>query len=241
MNPNFRLLMDLLGEIIAYGGGVVAISYLTFQWLGKAWIENKFSERLDILRHQQALEVQRLRVEIDSMLSGTLKLQEREFSVLPEAWEKLYEAHLLVSMLVSPLQQYADVDKMSPTQLEEFLSNTDFLKSEITEILNSHNKGNRYQETIFWSRLNKARKSFGDFQSYVARNGIFLPSELEERFKKISDMLWSAVVSKKVGHQAQDWEMQAQGWDKVREEVEPLYLDIKSYIHERLQSHSRKG
>ncbi len=232
--------MEFLFEIFAYGGGSAAVSYLVFQWLGKTWIENKFNERLEALRHQQALEVQRLRVEIDSMLSGALKLQEREFTVLPEAWEKLDEAHLLVSNLVAPLQQYADVENMSRDRLEEFLLGTDFLKVDINEILNAPNKGKRYQEILFWNRLNKARKAFAEFQGYVARNGIFLPSELEEKFKKISSILWSAVVSKEVGHQAQDWKMQAEGWDKVREEVDPLYLDIKIYIHQRLQSHSRK-
>lgn len=216
------------------------MSYLLFQWLGKTWIENKFNERLEALRHQQALEVQRLRVEIDTMLSGTLKLQEREFTVLPEAWEKLDEVHLLVGGLVSPLQQYADVENMSADRLQEFLSNSDFLKSDINEILNAPNKGKQYQETLFWIRLGKAKKAFSEFHGYVARKGIFLPYELEEKFKKISDMLWSAVVSKEVGHQAKDWKMQSAGWDKVKEEVEPLYLEIKTYIHERLQSHSRK-
>jgi len=71
-----------LGEVIAYGGGAAAIAYILFQYLGKKWIENKFAERLDQLKHQHALGLQRLRVEIDSMLSGTLKLQEREFQFL---------------------------------------------------------------------------------------------------------------------------------------------------------------
>lgn len=231
--------MEFLFEIIAYGGGSAAVSYLLFQWLGKTWIENKFKERLDQLRHQQSLELQRLRVEIDAMLSGALKLQEKEFIVLPEAWAKLDEAHVMVTSLVSPLQQYADIDNMSPARLEEFLASTDFSNSDKDEILNAHSKGKQYQEVLFWSRLNKVRKSFGDLQNYVARNGIFLPSELEEKFRRISDMLWSAVVSKEVGHQAQDWKMQREGWDKVSKEAEPLYLDIKSHIHERLQSHSR--
>lgn len=232
--------MNFLFEIIAYGGGSAAVAYLLFQWLGKTWIENKFNERLEALRHQQALEVQRLRVEIDTMLSGTLKLQEREFTVLPEAWEKLDEVHLLVSGLVAPLQQYADVENMSADRLQEFLSKSDFLISDINEILNASNKGKQYQEILFWNRLSKAKKAFSEFHGYVARKGIFLPYELEEKFKKISDMLWSAVVSKEVGYQAKDWKMQSEGWDKVKENVEPLYLEIKTYIHERLQSHSRK-
>jgi hypothetical protein len=103
----FEIVALFLAKILAYGGGAAAVSYLLFQWLGKKWIENKFSERLEQLRHQQALELQRLRVEIDAMLSGALKLQEKEFSVLPEAWEKLNDAHGLVSWLVSPVQQFA--------------------------------------------------------------------------------------------------------------------------------------
>ena len=70
--------LKFLGEVLIYGGTAAAIAYLLFQYLGKTWIENKFAQRLDQLRHQQALELQRLRVEIDSLLSGVLKLQEKD-------------------------------------------------------------------------------------------------------------------------------------------------------------------
>lgn len=227
-------------QMIAYGGGSAAIAYLLFQWLGKTWIENKFAQRLDQLRHQQALEIQRLRVEIDAMLSGALKLQEKEFSVLPEAWAKLDEAHGLVSWLVAPFQQYADVNRMTSQQLEEFLGATDFTDSQKEEVCISHDKGKTYQDILFWHRLQKVKNSFAELQTYVARNGIFLPPDIESKFKKIAEMLWSAVISKEVGHEAKDWKMQREGWDKIKEEAEPLYLDIKKHIQERLQSHARK-
>src|SRR5215510_4277659 len=102
--------LRFFAQMLVSAGGAAAVAYLLFQWLGKKWIENKFAQRLDQLRHQQALELQRLRVEIDAMLSGALKLQEKEFSVLPEAWAKLHEAHGLVSWIVSPMQEYPDVD-----------------------------------------------------------------------------------------------------------------------------------
>jgi hypothetical protein len=110
---------SFLGQVISVGGGAAVISYLLFQFLGKSWIENKFAQRLDQLKHEQALELQRLRVEIDSLLSGALKLQEREFLVLPEAWVKLDEAHNLVSWLAAPFQQYPDLDRMTQAQLED--------------------------------------------------------------------------------------------------------------------------
>lgn len=233
-------LLKFFGQMLAYGGSSAVVAYLLFQYLGKTWIENKFAQRLDQLRHQQALELQKLRVEIDALLSGALKLQEKEFSVLPEAWVKLDEAHSLVASLVSPMQQYANVDHMNEEQLEEFLAGTEFSESQKDEVRNSREKGNSYREIIFWHRLHKVKQAFGDLQSFVARNGIFLPPELEEKFSRMSERLWFAVVSKEVGHEAKDWKMQNEGWKKIKEETEPLYKAIKSDIQGRLRSHGRK-
>lgn len=232
--------LKFLGQMLAYGGGSAVVAYLLFQYFGKTWIENKFAQRLDQLRHQQALELQKLRVEIDALLSGALKLQEKEFSVLPEAWSKLDEAHGLVAWLVSPMQQYANVDSMNSVQLEEFLAGTEFTESQKDEVRNSRERRQTYQEIVFWYRLHKVKQAFGELQSYVARNGIFLTPELEEKFSKMSETLWSAVVSKEVGHEARDWEMQNEGWKKIKEETEPLYKSIKRDIQSRLQSHGRK-
>ena len=51
---------NFLIKLLAYGGGSAAIAYLLFQHLGKSWLDNKFAQRLDELRHQQNIEVQRL-------------------------------------------------------------------------------------------------------------------------------------------------------------------------------------
>jgi hypothetical protein len=233
-------IFKFIGQMIAYAGGAATIAYLLFQYLGKAWIENKFSERLEQMRHDQALELQRLKVEIDSLLSGAIKLQEREFEVLPAAWEKLDVAHGQISWLVSPMQTYANVDRMNSIQLDEFLEGTEFTASQKDEIKNSRNKGDSYRDILFWYRLRKVQNSFGDLQKYVVRNGIFFEPELKEKLSKVADSLWSALVDKEVGHEAKDWKMQNEGWKKLKEETEPLYKEIEEYIHQRLQSHGRK-
>jgi hypothetical protein len=138
------------------------------------------------------------------------------------------------------MQQYANVDRMNAEQLEEFLGGTEFTDSQKNEVRNARDKGRAYQDIVFWHRLHKVKKAFGELQTFVARNGIFLPPELEERFSKISEMLWSAVISKEVGHEAKDWKMQHEGWTKIKEETEPLYKEIKAEIQARLQSHARK-
>jgi hypothetical protein len=234
----FEIVALFLAKILAYGGGAAAVSYLLFQWLGKKWIENKFSERLEQLRHQQALELQRLRVEIDAMLSGALKLQEKEFSVLPEAWEKLNDAHGLVSWLVSPVQQFANVDRMTHQQLEEFLVSTELTKSQQDEVREAQDKGRRYQEIFFWHKLHKVKNAIAELQGFIAKNGIFLSFEIESKFSAISNKLWEATTSKQVGHEAEDWKMQRDGWDKIKNEAEPLYEEIKLAIQSRLKSHA---
>ncbi|MCQ4305223.1 MULTISPECIES: hypothetical protein [Stutzerimonas stutzeri group] len=232
--------LKFLGEMIAYGGGGAVVAYLTFQFLGKSWIENKFTQRLDYLKHQQALELQRLRVEIDALLSGAIKLQEREFQVLPKAWQKLDEAYGLISSLVHPMQEYPDVDRMSEAQLEEFLASTIFTESQKHEIQSSRNKLETYKDIVFWHRYRKVKSAFSELQSFVARNGIFFTPELKEQFTRISEMLWSALVSKEVGHEASDHKMQREGWQKIKDDAEPLYKKIEGAIQARLQSHGRK-
>jgi hypothetical protein len=225
--------LRILGEIVAYGGGSAAIAYLLFQWLGKTWIEDKFSQRLEQLRHEQALEIQKLRVEVESLLSGAIKLQEREFEVLPKAWEKLDEAHSKVSWLVAPYQTYADVNRMTDDELEEFLESTAFSEYQKKEIMVSRDRAETYRHLVFIYRAQEVKSTFGDLQAYVARNGIFMDEELKEKMATIADSLWTAIVSKETGHEVKDWEMQRESWDKVKEETEPLYKEIELHIQSR--------
>lgn len=229
-----------IGEAITYGGGAAAIAYLLFQYLGRSWIENKFSERLDQLKHEHDLELQRLRIEIDSILSGTLKLQEKEFQFLPEAWQKLDEAHGLVSWLVSPLQEYPSLDQMESVQLEEFLDNTEFTASQKNELRQSNSKIKTYQEIEFWYRLSKVKSSVKELRDFIARNGIFFPSEIKNQFSEITEILWQAISSKQTGYEVADYKMQNDGWRTIRNQAEPLYKSIEKNIQLRLQNHGKR-
>ena len=233
-------LMKFLFELLAYGGGSAAIAYLLFQHLGKGWIENKFAQKLEQLKHQQALEVQRLRVEIDSMLSGAIKLQDREFDVLPKAWQMLDEAHGLVSWLVAPMQSYPDLDRMDSQELSEFFATSELAESKRQRIACASKKTDTYIDIIFWQRLNKVHSSIGQLRDFVAASGIFLPPELKEKFVKVVELLWSALTAKRVGVEAKDYKLQTQGWEKIKSEVEPLYKAIEAAIQSRLQSHAKR-
>jgi hypothetical protein len=239
--PTFEPIFKFILEILAYSGGAAVVAYFLFKFLGKTWIENKFEKNLELYRHLQAIEIQRLRVEIDSMLSGALKLQDREFHVLPKAWEKLDEAYGRVSSLVSPMQSYPDLNRMNDLELSEFFQQSELAESQKKKIEESHDKTKAYIDIIFWHRLNKVRFAIGELRDFTARNNIFLTVELKQKFKSATDLLWSALVSKKVGVEAKDHKMQTQGWEQIKTEVEPLYRSIESEIQKRLLSHGRKA
>ena len=218
---------SFIGTIVATGGGAAVVAYFIFQWLGKNWIENKFKQRLEEHRHQQALEIQRLRVEIDSMLSGSIKLQEFEFQTLPEAWKLLNDARGNVNDLMSPLQQYPDLSKMNNEEIQDILRSSNLLESQKKKIIKSEDKMKTYMEVIFWKKLSTARNSCAEFHKYIEKMGIFIPNELKNNLTEASKIMWSSLVSKEVGHEAKEWKMQREGSDKLKNEFEPLFAVIQ--------------
>src|SRR5258708_40368344 len=111
------LILQYFAKLVLFSGGAVAVAYAVFRYLGKSWIESKFAERLQSLKHDQAIELQRLRVQIESMLSGALKLQELEFKVLPEAWKKLDDAYGMLRWVTSSYQEYPKIEGMTEKEL----------------------------------------------------------------------------------------------------------------------------
>lgn len=232
-------MLSIIGEIVAYGGGAALIAYFTFQFLAKSWIQNQFARSLERHRHEQAIELQRLRVEIDSVLSGTIRLQEKEYETLPIAWDRLYDARSHVVSLISPFQSYPDLNRMNNEQIEDFLERSELLNPQKNEIRNSQDKIADYQKYIFFHRLSDTRKACRDFHMYVSKNAIFFPEDIKELLERASGLLWSATTSKEIGNEAGDFKIAHEGWQTIQSEFEPLFKEIESKIHKRLQQHSR--
>jgi hypothetical protein len=172
-----QAIFELVGKLVIWALASVGSAYFLFRFFAQKWIENKFAERLESLKHDQAKEIQRLRIEIESMLSGTLKMQDLEFAVIPEAWEKLFDAFQLMRWVVSPLQQYPDVENMDTARLDEFLATCELLETQKHEIRSteSQNRTQKYIELIWPHRLYEAKKAHSEFASYTAKKGVFLP------------------------------------------------------------------
>lgn len=191
--PIFSELLQAVGLLTAVGGGVVAIAYGVFKRFGEKWLDARFEERLAAYRHAQGKELEQLRFQINALLDRAVKLHQREFDVMPEAWARLNDSFWSVSAFVSPTQSYPNLDQMPPAQLAEYVAGCELNDWEKREILGAQDKTKYYIEHVFWHRLHTAKATAREAHVYISKNGIFLPPEIKGKFVKLDALLWDAL------------------------------------------------
>lgn len=233
--------LKFFGAVVLYGGGSAAVAYFLFQHLGKKWIEARFSERMEAFKHQQALELQRLKIEVESVLSGTLKLQEREFSILPEAWDKLNTAFAQTGWVASPVQFFNDLSRFADDELQEFLSQSTLFESQKARVLSAglHDRTKTYNDFTYLHRLHNAKTAVTNLQNYMVANGLFLPKALKTMFLEMVPILWGVLASVETGQEVMDHKMLSDAWKELQAKGEPLHKAIEAAIEERLHSHGK--
>ncbi len=232
MPENF---FEIIGKVITYGGGSVAIAYAVFTFFGKKWIENLFRKRLESYKHDKNKEIENLKYQINSLLSRVTKIHEKEFEVLPDAWGKLHDALEIISWFTSPLQQYPDLNRMSKDQVDHFVSNCELEHFQKNELLETGDKTEYYKDKIFWVNLNKSKKVYSEFHKYITRNRIFLSPDLRENFMKVDGILWESLIKREIGEEAKDHKMIIEAYRDIRDQVSTKIEKIENLVQERLR------
>lgn len=230
---------EVIQTVLASGGGGAAVAYGLFKYFGSTWLENKFAERLQTHKHEQDKEIQKLRIEIDSLLSGTLKLQERDFQILPEAWQRIHEAYGLTTWLTSPLQQYPDIERLSSPELEEFFKSSWLKDTQKDTLRTTKDKNNKYQEFHFWHFLSKAEQAVRELKQYVSRNGIFFPEQIRGSVDKMVEHLFRATALKESEHEHHKSQEKFDHKElyNLRNDIEALHKSLQHEIASHLRSH----
>lgn len=227
--------VEFLGRVFVYGVPSVGIVWLIFQKAVDRWVDAHFSKRQKLFEHDQAKELQRLKVKIDTVIQGTLRLQEREFKLLPEAWEKISEAFGLVIWLTSPFQQFPSIEYLTVLELDEYLENTDCFETQKQKIrdANWRDRNKILQVIEVRKRSVQANKAVSDADRFIKNNGVFLPLEILERMIDLKDKTWNCLVAHQVGSEAKEFKMINEGWKKLKDEGEPLHKSIELAIRNR--------
>jgi hypothetical protein len=184
----------LLGGGVAAVSAAVAVAYWIFKSFSEKWLTSKFDERLAAYKHEQQKELEQLRYKITALMDRTIKLHQREFEVLPEAWAKLADAYASVRSIVLGLQTYPDLNRMNDAQLSEVLKGTDLPAWKQDEIKTAPDKTLAFQSELQWKRKNVAKDEYYKFNDYLRKNGIFIREEMKSKFAALGDLIHMALV-----------------------------------------------
>ncbi|MBI3611342.1 MAG: hypothetical protein HY204_11675 [Nitrospirae bacterium] len=229
-----EIILQFIYDILLVGGGAAVIAYYIFVWLGKRWIEGWFAKRLEAYKHAQNQELENFKYKINALFDRITKIHEKEFEVLPTAWQKLQNALGHVASVTSPFQRCPDINRMTGEQLNEFLKSSVLLDSQKQELLAAPDKFKYYTEAIFWHKLSAAQESVRDLHNYIVNNRIFLNVELSTRFNKADEVLYSALIDSEVSREANERKFISEAYKKIKEEVTPLIGEIEQLVQKRL-------
>lgn len=227
-------LLKAVGGIVLAGGGLSLIVYQAFKHLAAKWLDARFEERLQALRHQHGKETEELRFKISTMLDRATKLHQREFEVLPEAWGKLNDAFWNVRAFVHPMQSYPDIDRMSHAQQVEFIRACRLDDWQKTELFSTEKKNDLYQKHIFWHKLSDAQEKYREAYSYIIKNGIFVNDEIRARFSAIHDLVWNALTEHQLNEEHKIRPRKRDEIGKLLSDGEGAMKDLERMVHQRL-------
>jgi hypothetical protein len=225
---------NLVGAIVLAGGGLSLVVYQVFKHLAARWLDAKFEQRLQSLRHEHDQELEGLRFKIAALLDRAVKLHQREFEVLPEAWSKLNDAYWYVKGFVSALQSYPDIDRMNPAHQKEFIDSSPLQGWQKEELAKEKNKTDFYRKQIFWHKLDEAQRKSRDASIFLVKNGIFIQEQIREKLTKMSDLIWNALVEHQINEEHDMRPRERKSVGRLNDEGEPLMKALEADIHRRL-------
>jgi hypothetical protein len=232
----------VIGNLVVYGAPVGFAVWVGFKNLAAKWIDSHFAKRQKSFEHEQAKDLQRLKAQIDTVIQGALKLQEREFKLIPEAWEKASEAYGLAMWLCSPMQEFTSLEQVTDDELEEFLEKSSLLETQKAKLRAAppRCRDQLWQEMDTWQRRNRARAALSEADRFIKINGVFLPESLRDPLHKLMEVIWDALTSYDIASRVspKEWKMIRESWTKLNDEGTPLHKAIEQAVRRRLVEQS---
>jgi len=159
------------------------------------WLARHFQGQLDDLKHAQAQEMERLKLKIAGSLDRATKLHQREFEVLPKAWDLLSHALGAAASVTASFKETTDAGSMQPDELEAFLAKSDLENFQKDQI----RKATRFEKTTLYQTFhdrmvfNAASRSAMEFHNYTIQHGIFIEPTIRPKLTEASQELQKAL------------------------------------------------
>lgn len=229
-----QYVLAAIGAVIGVGGSVATFSYALLKIFGEKWLTARFEERLAAHKHAQQKELEELRFKINALMDRTIKLHQKEFDVIPEAWAQLVETHGVISSIVSPLQSYPDLDRMGEPQLADFVEKCPLANWQKEEVRNSAHKTDSYRKAISWHKIASGLQKMRDLYLLLRKNGIFIPEPTKSKFTDLEQLLHSALAEYEFNETYNVIPRSTEQQDRLRKSGEVLIKALEIEVQNRL-------
>lgn len=194
-SPDVR---DFVLSILAYGGGATAIAYFAFKQFSVSWLESIFSKKLEAFKHENTKEIEKFKFEIDGAMKARQRYQEKQFETIVELWQLYRSTSADVAALISPFQQYQNIEAMSEELRKQYLATFDLLPAQRDEVLRAPKIQIEFQKTVDRNRFRSAANSFSNFNAYLLAREVFLDEVVFGDFVKIADAMHAVLVARQI-------------------------------------------
>ncbi|MFA4900821.1 MAG: hypothetical protein WC563_14975 [Brevundimonas sp.] len=168
-------------------------------WFGKTyidrWLTKHFQGQLDDLKHIQAQEIERLKLKVAGALDRATKLHQREFEVLPKAWDLLSQALGAAGSVTASFKEGVDPGRMTSDELEAFLAKSPLEEHQKQAIRDAgrFEKPTLYQTYHEHHQFNAAIQAANEFHNYAIQFGIFIHPTIRMKLTEASQELQKAL------------------------------------------------
>jgi hypothetical protein len=232
-----NFLSDYIMQTVAAGGGAALITFILLQYLGKKWLDDRFSNRLNELRHEQNKEVERLRIEIQTLLNGALRVQQNEFEIFPTLWEMINRAFGLVQESCAPKYRNFMISHLLDEEFNDLLNELTFTESERRLLEKSANKDDLFTHLLVKSQISESFAGVNDLCKYVAKHQILIPENINSEVVKFANSLSELQEKIKINQENKHYagvDMNYQQAINLRKSM----VEIGDMMQKRLTSHA---
>jgi hypothetical protein len=229
-------LAALFGYAVLAVGGISGLVWWLFRTFSERWLNSKFAERLETLKHEQQKELAELKFAIDAQMDRTTKLHQWEFETLPKAWRLLMNTFGIVRDLTSRVQSTPDINAMSDVQREDFLVNG-IIGKELAEwqrkrIRDAADKTAEFRNQWEPFRIARAKQASAKFYKYFRANGIFIRESVKTKFDELDQLLLAATSEHVMNFQDRTREFKS--IDKLAKNGEAMIKALEIEVQKRL-------
>lgn len=150
-----------------------------------------------------------------------------------ELWQLFHLAYRALIDVTSPLQQFADLSRMSEAQFEEWLTTSELPDFKKDELRRATNRTKHYSEIRVWSQLDRASAAHRNFNNALVIAHPLLTSNIKEAFNSVNSTMQDVLSRMNIATEARDYKMRSEAATlafSIQKEV-PVLEDL---IHQEL-------